>query len=86
MTKEERTINNVKRVCYIEFMADGIKARLQRFNLFNTKQEQKDVSLFCEGLSVGFVRFSCPAKWEVNVSAQSTSSIPTPKVSQFSLA
>lgn len=28
-------------------MADGIKARLQRFNLFNTKQEQKSVSLFC---------------------------------------
>lgn len=28
-------------------MADGIKARLQRFNLFNTKQEQKYVSLFC---------------------------------------
>lgn len=46
MTKEERIINNLKRVRYLEFMADGIKARLQRFNLFNTKQEQKYVSLF----------------------------------------
>lgn len=25
-------------------MADGMKARLQRFNLFTAKQEQKDVS------------------------------------------
>lgn len=29
---------------FVKFMADGMKARLQRFNLFNVKQEQKDVS------------------------------------------
>lgn len=53
-------------------MADGIKARLQRFSLFNAKPEQKYVSLFlCMGLSVGFVHFSCRAKWEVEVSAVS---------------
>lgn len=29
---------------FVKFMADGMKARLQRLNLFNSKQEQKDVS------------------------------------------
>lgn len=35
-------------------MADGMKARLQRLNLFNIKQEQKDVSLILKAVSVLF--------------------------------
>lgn len=35
-------------------MADGMKARLQRFNLFNNKQEQKDVSQV-----ITAVKFAC---------------------------
>lgn len=43
----QSTLQSWRRVFYLGFMADGIKARLQRFNLFNTKQEPKYVSLRC---------------------------------------
>lgn len=36
---------------FVKFMADGMKARLQRLNLFNVKQEQKDVSGVYEAAS-----------------------------------
>ncbi|KAM7009716.1 TBC1 domain family member 1 isoform 4-T4 [Tautogolabrus adspersus] len=49
MILKSHTVRNELRKSYhtgpvfVEFMADGMKARLQRLNLFNSRQEQKDV-------------------------------------------
>lgn len=52
-------------------MADGIKARLQRFNLFNAKAEQR------------YVSWSALLKFRVMLSGKLTLA-PSPEVSRFS--
>ncbi|KAI4833329.1 hypothetical protein KUCAC02_016237, partial [Chaenocephalus aceratus] len=42
-TKGEPRRSNCSDLAFVKFMADGMKARLQRLKLFNIKQEQKDV-------------------------------------------